>query len=344
MGDFSWIYTFIRNMMMTAVPLMLVALGGMFSEKGGIMNIGLEGIMIAGGFIGGYVMTVVCTAFGMPLSEAAIASKYIDTFGEKAVVYICSMLAAMAVGIILSFALSFAAIRLKSDQTIIGTAINIFTPALCLFLAFALQLSGKANVYKIYIDLSMFRISAIPGLSKIPGIGPALFQQCYPSFFIGIVILIAACIILNLTRFGLRLKACGENPYSASAVGINVKKYRYAGTAISGALAALAGFFYVTCFASEYECDVAGYGFLGLAIMIFGNWKPSLIGLAALFFAFCQTLGSYFDVLPGASSLNVDSNLFRMIPFVVTLIVLVLMSKRSRAPKFDGVPFDEERR
>lgn len=338
------LYMFIRLMMTMFIPLLLVGLGGMFSERGGVMNIALEGIMIAGAWVGVFVTNRMCVAYGVPLSSIEIAHNTITSFGDRAVIYVVALLASAAVGILFSFVHSFAAIRLKADQTITATAINIFAPAFFSFLTFALALSGKAGVYKLNVDTSLFEITKVPLLGDIPYVGNALFQFTYPSFFIGIVILIVSIVVFNCTRFGLRLKACGENPYAAAAVGVKVTRYRYAGTAISGAIAAIAGFFYATCYLREYDCSVGGFGFLGLAIMIFGNWKPSLIGLAALFFSFFQTLGTGYNFFPGLSDLQINGYIFRMIPFIFTLIVLVAFSKKSRAPKYDGVPYFADRR
>lgn len=340
----DWIYTFIQMMMCSLIPLMLVGLAGMFSEKGGISNIALEGIMIIGAFLGIFVTNRLSVAFGVPLLDVGKASEYITDLGSRSLIYILSMLASAAVGALTSFALSIAAIKLKSDQIIIGTAMNIFLPALCLFLTFVLQLSGKADVYKLNVDTNLFYVQKLPGLGDIPVIGNAFFQGMYPSFLIGILILIVSAIVLNKTRFGLRLRACGENPFAVAAAGISVEKYRYIGCAIGGAIAGMAGFFYATTFLTEFEANVGGFGFLGLAIMIFGNWKPSLIGLAALVFAFFRTLGTGYTLIPGSAGWNIDNNVFFMIPYIATLVVLIFFSKRNRAPKYDGVPYYAERR
>ncbi|HBR86178.1 MAG TPA: sugar ABC transporter permease [Firmicutes bacterium] len=340
----DWIYSFIQMMMASMIPLLMVGLAGMFSEKGGISNIALDGTMIIGAFVGVFVANRLCVAYGVPLLEVNKASSYITGFWPRAIIYLVSMLAAGLTGLLFSLLLSFAANRLKSDQIIIGTAMNIFAPALCLFLAFVLNLSGKQDVYKLNVDTMLFLIPNIPGLGDIPYVGRALFQAVYPSFFIGILLLIGSAVVLNKTRFGLRLRACGENPYSAAAAGISVYRYRYIGTGISGVIGGMAGLVYATSFLTEFDGDVGGFGFLGLALMIFGNWKPLTIGLAALIFSFFRTLGSGYTLIPGSSEWNINSNIFFLIPFLATILVLILFSKRNRAPKYDGVPYFAERR
>lgn len=344
----DWIYSFVQLLMLLFIPLLLVGLAGMFSEKGGVTNIALEGIMILGGFVGVYVTNRMTVAFGVPLSESAIGSRTITDLGQRSLIYLVATLAAVIAGVLISFVHSFAANRLKADQIVTATALNIFLPAICLFLVFALSLSGNQGSYKLHVDTNLFKVPSYPGLGDIPFLGRALFQQTYPSLILGILIWIASIVVLNKTRFGLRLKACGENPYAVSAAGVDVFRYRYAGTAISGGLAAMAGFVYATTYLTEYESNVAGFGFLGLAIMIFGNWKPSLIGIAALLFAFFQTLGSGYTFIPGSNNWGMDTNtlsaVFRMLPFLITLLVLILFSKKNRAPKFDGVPYFAERR
>lgn len=342
--DYTWLYLMFQLLMKLFIPLLLAGIAGMFSERGGITNLSLEGIMIFGGFLGVYIVNVICQAMGVPLDQMAAATNIITDPWARTWMYIAAMFASIALGIIISFALSFAANRLKADQVIIGTAINIIAPALCLFLAYSLELSGNQSD-KLHIDLGLFRIPSIPGLGDIPYIGPALFQNTYPSLFIGLIVLIVAIIVMNKTRFGLRLTAAGENPYALAAAGLSVSRYRYAGTAISGAIAAFAGFVYATtATTTEFGSSVAGFGFLGLAIMIFGNWKPFLIGLAALLFALFQTVGIGYSLIPNSSSWPVPSYFFNMMPFLITLVVLVLFSKKNRAPKYDGIPYYAEKR
>lgn len=338
----DWIYSFVDLCLISFIPLVIVALAGMFSEKGGVTNIALEGIMIFGGFFGVLVMDYMAMGFGVSIDDMKTASTIITNVWVKVLIYGVSLLSAMIAGFAFSLLHSFAALHLKADQIITGTALNIIGPALCLLLASSYGFAGKTGMAKLILDNNLFLITSTPGLGSIPVIGKLFFQNTYPSFFIGIIVIMIAPIVLNLTRFGLRLKAVGENPYAAAASGIAVNRYRFIGTSISGVLAGMAGFFFASTISKEFSADVAGFGFLGLAVMIFGNWKPSLIPLAALLFSFFQTLGSGISLIPGGSSLSSYGPLFSMVPYVATILVLMAFSKHNRAPKYDGIPYSEE--
>ena len=203
-------YFVIQQMMYFSIPLLIVALGGLFSERSGVINIALEGTMIIGAFCGIFFISVMQQT--MP--------------GQT--VLILGMLIAMASGMLISLVHAYAAINMKADQTISGTAINIFAPAFVIFVARAVQ--GVQQVY--FVD--QFRIDSVPILGDIPVIGPMLFQKTYITNYIGIAILVISWLVLYKTRFGLRLRACGEHPQAADSVGINVYKMRYAGVLISG--------------------------------------------------------------------------------------------------------------
>jgi len=158
--------------------------------------------------------------------------------------------------------------------------------------------------------------------------------------------------VLYKTRFGLRLRACGENPQAAASLGINVFKMRYAGVLISGALAGIGGFvFALTTASCTSTGEVAGFGFLALAVMIFGNWKPVGTALAALLFGLCKCVAAAYSTLDLngdgiclLKDIGINSNIYRMLPFVITLLVLVFSSGKSRAPKAEGIPYDKSTR
>lgn len=181
----------------------------------------------------------------------------------------------------------------------------------------------------------------VPGFSKIPVIGEMFFQRTYLTVFIGVLILIIASIILYRTKFGLRLRACGEHPQAADSVGINVYTIRYSGVVISGMLGGIGGLFFVIATTAIFSGSVSGYGFLALAVMIFGQWKPGRIFLAALLFAFLGTLSSSYSLVPFLYKLNIPGDVYKMVPYIVTMIVLALTSKNSRAPKAEGIPYDK---
>lgn len=318
------LFYLIQGTLPVAIPLLLVALGGMFSERSGVINIGLEGIMLTGGFIG-CLFVYIIESSGLPAQ----------------VILILGMIVAAAAGIIYSFLLSFAAINMKADQTIVGTALNMLIPAAILL--FAKMKLGSDGV----TTNAFFYIREVPGLSKIPVIGDLFFKNTYITVYIGVVLFVIATIIFYKTRFGLRLRACGEHPSAADSVGINVANMRWAGVTISGFLGGIGGFFYAVG-VMDGNCNghtgVAGFGFLALAVMIFGQWQPVKIMLAALLFAFLRTIAYSVPLIPFLAGLNLNSAYYKMFPYIVTMIVLAFTSKKSRAPKAEGIPYDKSRR
>ncbi len=316
-------YFLMQQTLPVAIPLLLVAIGGMFSERSGTINIALEGIMIIGAFIG-TVFIHSMQANGSALTGQGL---YIVT---SIIVAIC--------GGIYALLLAYASINMKADQTIVGTALNMIAPALTIFVARTFFQTRNIEIANV------FYIHEVPGLSKIPFIGDILFKNTYLSLYIGIAILIVATIVLYRTRFGLRLMSCGEHPQAADSAGINVYRMRYAGVIISGILGALGGFYFVTATTTGFSGSVAGYGFLALAVMIFGQWKPMKIFGAALFFAFMVTLAAGREIVPFLSNLKLKGDIYNMLPYLVTMIVLAFTSKKSRAPKAEGIPYDKGKR
>ncbi|HWT26977.1 MAG TPA: ABC transporter permease [Mobilitalea sp.] len=318
------IYYLIQNMLPVAIPLLLVALGGMFSERSGVVNIALEGIMLFGAFFG--CLTVYFTqGSGM----------------NAQVILLIGMVIAAVAGIAYSMLLSFAAINMKADQTITGTALNMLIPAVILLFS-----KMKFSSDGITTDVS-FYIQQVPVLGKIPVIGELFFQKTYITVYIGFLLLIISAIIFYMTKFGLRLRACGEHPQAADSVGINVYVMRHCGVGLSGLLGGIGGFFYSVGVMDgniNGHTGVAGFGFLALAVMIFGQWKPWKIMLAALFFAFLRTLAYSVALIPILNSLKINETYFKMLPYVATMIVLIFTSKKSRAPKAEGIPYDKSTR
>jgi simple sugar transport system permease protein len=318
------IYYLIQNTLPVAIPLLLVALGGMFSERSGVINIALEGIMLFGAFFGAlFVLNVQGTDMSPQM------------------VLLIGMIVAAASGIIYSLLLAFAAVNMKANQVIIGTALNMLIPA-------AILLFSKMffNSDGVTTNIS-FYIREFPLLSQIPLIGPMFFQKTYLTVMIGFVLLAVSAVVLYKTKFGLRLRACGEHPHAADSVGINVYKMRYAGVSISGFLAGMGGFFYsvgVMDANVSGHTGVAGFGFLALAVMIFGQWKPGKIFLAALFFAFLRTLAYSVSLIPFLYNLGIDQTYYKILPYLATMFVLALTSKNSRAPKAEGIPYDKSTR
>ncbi len=314
-------YYLIQNTLPVAIPLLLVALGGMFSERSGVINIALEGIMLFGAFFG-------CLSV-LFFQKSQMSPQTILLLG---------MLVAAIAGILYSALLSFAAINMKADQTITGTALNMLIPAVILLFS-----KMKFNSDGITTNTKFF-IENVPVLSEIPVLGQLFFQKTYLTVYIGLFLLIIATVFFYMTKLGLRLRACGEHPQAADSLGINVYFMRYFGVGISGFLGGIGGFFYSVGVMNgnvNGHTGVAGFGFLALAVMIFGQWKPLNIFFASLFFAFLRTLAYSVALIPFLSALNINQTYYKMLPYIATMIALVFTSKKSRAPKAEGIAFDK---
>lgn len=314
------LYYVVQQTMFFSIPLLIVALAGMFSERSGIINIALEGIMVMGAFFGiGYI---------------SIMQAQGSTMNPHMMLIIAILIAGLAGGIF-SLLHAFASINLRADQTISGTALNMFAPATVIFIARIIQ--GVQQVQ--FAD--NFHIESIPGLSSIPLIGPMLFKNAYITTYIGFIIYIIAYIVISKTRFGLRLRACGEHPQAADSVGINVYFIRYMGVLISGVLAGIGGIVFVVPTSTNFNATVSGYGFLALAVLIFGQWRTNKIFYSAFFFGIMKTFAAAYSGIPILKDLPISSDVFKMIPYIVTLLVLAFMSKKSQAPKAEGIPYDK---
>ena len=315
-----------------AVPLLLVALGGMFSEHSGVINIALEGMMIIGALFACFTLQ------GLDQSGFGSAHPQISM--------LIAILVAGVTGMIFSLLLGFAAINLKADQTIGGTALNQFAPAFAVVMTWAIQGQGLTTISIpswVRITRETFGLAPVDGPSFWNNL---IFKYFYLTTPVAIVLFIAAYIVMYKTRFGLRLRACGEHPQAADSVGINVYKMRYAGVMISGVLGGLGGIAFITAGVSvwKFEYGVAGFGFLALAVMIFGGWSPVKIALAAILFGFFRALGNVYSGFDFLLKLNMPSVVYNMLPYFVSLIVLAFTSKKSRAPKAEGIPYDKGQR
>ena len=298
----------LKYALMSGMVLMLVALGGCFSERSGVINIALEGIMVIGGLVG------------------IIAVILVPSDASAMMIVTISVLAAGLAGVIYSMLLAFASINLKADQTIGGTALNLLATAIAMVIVKRFNDSQSA---KLSYSNSAF-------LFNIGDLSVNVF------LIIGLVLLVASIIVLYKTKFGLRLRACGEHPQAADSVGINVYKMRWWGVLISGFLGGLGGFAYVIPAVQtwNFEVGVSGMGFLALAVMIFGQWKPGRILFAALFFAVFKSLANIADST-FLSALAWPKEIYNMMPFVASMVVLAFTSKKSRAPKAEGIPYDK---
>ena len=336
----------IQQTLLYAVPLMIVALAGVFAERSGIINLALEGIMIFGAFVG---VLFVHTMQSVPLFlNAARFGDWLTLQGLE----LLAMLVAAALGAVFSLLLSFASINLRADQTIGGTALNLMAPALVLFLI-RILVNQNTLMMKTGDAASWFMLKkstfGIPKNQDIGFLGETFLNKVYLATYVCILIFVILAVILYKTRFGLRLRACGENPQAADSLGINVYKMRYAGTTISGALAGMGGFVYaLTTTNCTANGDVAGFGFLALAVMIFGNWNPGSIAASSLLFGLFKCIAAAYATLDingdgvyWLAEIGISSHLYRMLPYLVTLVVLAFTSKKSRAPKAEGIPYDK---
>ena len=299
--------------------LILVALGGCISERSGVINLGLEGIMVMGAMGG------------------ALTMRYLPEGSPAIVIILMVLLISALVGMIYSSLLAVACINFKADQTIVGTALNLLGTAGATVIVKAINTAANPD------DVSSVVQYTVPKRAFLVNMGGFEF-----SWFMAVTLiaLVLVYVMLYKTRFGLRLMACGEHPQAADSVGINVYKMRWAGVLISGALGGLGGIVFITAGVSEwrFEYGVAGFGFLSLAVMIFGQWKPLRIAMAALLFGMFRALSNVYMGFDALAALNLPSQVYNMMPYIISLVVLAFTSKKSRAPKAEGIPYDKGQR
>ena len=309
----------IQYTLIFASVLMLVALGGCFAEHSGVINLGLEGVMVIGA-LGGALM--------MRYSP--------DGIGAFTLILLV-LIAAIAFGVAYASLLGIACINFKANQTIVGTALNMLGTAGATVVGKAINTATNPN------DVSSTIQYIEEKKAFIINIGGFEFNW---FMFIAVIALVVAYITLYKTKFGLRLMACGEHPQAADSVGINVYKMRWAGVLISGVFGGLGGICYILSGVSEwkFENGVAGFGFLALAVMIFGQWKPTRIAVAALIFGLFRALSNVYFGFDFLVSLNIPGSVYNMMPYIICLIVLAFTSQKSRAPKAEGIPYDKGER
>ena len=307
--------TLISYTIFFASVLMLVALGGCFSEHSGVINLGLEGVMVFGA-LGG-----------------ALGMRYLSGMTPFLMVAMCVVMAVLF-GMVYSLLLAVAAINFKADQTLVGTAMNLLGTAGATVIVKALNMAANPNDTSSEIEYVASKKAFMVSFGG--------FEISY-LMILAVVLLIISYLVLYRTRFGLRLQACGEHPQAAASVGINVFKMRYAGVLISGFLGGLGGLMYILGGVStwKFEVGVAGFGFLSLAVMIFGQWKPLRIAAVALLFGLFRSLSNTYNAFPFLVSLNLPGPVYNMLPYIVSLVVLALSSKNSHAPKAEGIPYDK---
>jgi len=310
------ITTIIPLALANMAPLMIIALGGLYSERSGVVNIALEGLLGIGAFASAIVVYLTAGSLGV--------------YG----LWLGLLVGALAGGVF-SLLHAFASVTMRADQVVSGTAINILSAALTVYLARII--TGSANV-----QIHAFGKKDVPFLSEIPIIG-MFFKNFYITTLVVAIIVFLSWFILYKRPFGMHLRACGENPHAADSMGINVAKMRYIGVFISGILAGLGGAIVVSTYSWEFSPNIYnGLGFLALAALIFGKWNPWGVLGAAAFFGLAKTIAEISKLFAFTESMpNIFFNTF---PYIVTLIALVLFSKNSSGPRAAGEPYDVGKR
>jgi simple sugar transport system permease protein len=314
----SILFTMLPIAFVYASPIIIAALGGMFSERSGVVNIALEGIMMVGGFAAASVTVIL-----EPLTPAA---GYIG------------LLAGVAAGMVFSLLHAFASVNLKADQVISGTALNILAGGLTVYLCQIFFNQQRTRAF----TTGLVKLS-LPGLDQVPVLGPLFFKNVSPPFYAALLLVLLSWFAVYKTPFGLRLRSCGEHPQAAASMGISVLRMRYSGVVISGALAGLAGGAMVLTQDIQYTiASVHGTGFIALGCLIFGKWNPFGVLGAGLFFGFAQASSIYTKDIPLLKTVPLE--VFYMLPYVLTAIALVVFSGKSVGPKAAGEIYDAGKR
>lgn len=303
----------VSNMLIYSTPFIFTSIGGVFSERGGIVNVGLEGIMTMGAF-----------------SSVVFNLTFASTFG--AMTPWLSILFGAIIGGVFAAIHAVATINFRADHIVSGTVLNLMAPALGVFLLQAIYNQGQINISE---QIGYWNF---PGLSQIPVIGKIFFTQTSLPGFLAIILTFGAWWLLFKTRFGLRLRSVGENPQAADTLGINVYAYRYAGVILSGILGGIGGAVYAQAISGNFSVStIAGQGFISLAAMIFGKWNPVGAMLASLLFGLSTSLAVVGGQIPGISS--IPSIFLQMAPYVITVVVLAAFLGKAVAPKADGLNY-----
>jgi ABC-type uncharacterized transport system permease subunit len=313
------ILTFIiHNSIIFATPLILAALGGLFSERSGVVNIGLEGLMIMGAFSGA-IFTIWAVDWGM----GAFSSWF-------------ALIAAAIIGAIFALPHAVASITFKADQIVSGVALNFLAAGLSIFLV--KSIFDGAGQTPTLPDVARLSKVSIPVLGDIPYIGH-MFFEAYPTSYIAFAIVAIVFFVIFKTPFGLRLRSVGEHPRAADTMGINVARTRYIGVILSGALAALGGAIYAMAITGNFSHNtISGHGFMALAALIFGKWHPVGAMGAALFFGIANAMAAIGQTI-GLTD-YVPREFLIMFPYLVTIIALASFVGRADAPAAIGKSYD----
>ena len=313
------LYFIIPSAIFYAAPLIMTAIGGVFTERSGVVNIGLEGIMIVGA-----------------ASSIIFNLTFVDTFG--ALTPWIGLIVAMIIGILMSLILAVVAVSFRADQTVSGVAINMLGLAAAVFIVKLIYDKGQTD--SITARFSRFDV---PFLSDIPFIGPLFFEDAYATSFVAIGVAILAWFVLYKTPFGLRIRSVGEHPMAADTMGINVAKTRYIAVLISGALGGIGGAIYAQAISGNFSAStISGQGFMAIAAMIFGKWHPIGALGAALFFGLAQSLSVVGNAIPYVK--DIPPVILAILPYALTIIALAGFIGKANAPKASGVPYIKGKR
>lgn len=300
-----------------ATPIVIAALGGLFSERSGIVNIALEGIMMVGAFTAAAVTVAL---------EPSSAAGWLG------------VLAAVAAGTVFAALHAFASIHLRADQVVSGTALNLLAGGLTVYLCQIFFHQQRTDAF----TTGLAKVS-VPGLEAVPALGAFLFRNVYPTTFVALGLVVLTWFVVYELPFGLRLRACGEHPQAAASVGIDVFRMRWAGVLLSGGLSGLAGAAMVLTQDIQYTLgSVHGTGFIALACLIFGKWNPFGALGAGLFFGLSQALSIYAKDIAFLQA--VPQDFFHLLPYALTVVALVVFSGKSVGPRAAGEPYDPGRR
>jgi len=316
------LYSMLTLALIYSTPIIIASLGGLFSERSGVVNIALEGLMMFGAFAGATATVLLEPSF----AEGSVSAP------------ILGLIIGAAAGALVSLIHAYLSINIGADQVISGTAINLLAAGVTVYLAQIIFDQQRTEVFK-----TGFSKQTVPLLNNIPFIGEVFFTNIYSTVYLAFLLVIISWVVINKTKFGLHLRATGENPHAADSMGINVYKIRYIGVILSGTLAGLAGSVMVLTQDIQYTVfSIHGTGFIALAALIFGKWKPFGLLFAGLFFGFSQILSVYAPDIPLISSLPYE--FFYALPYFTTIVALVVFSSKAVGPKAAGEPYDKSKR
>lgn len=313
------LYFIVPTAILYATPLIFTGIGAVFSERSGVIGLGVEGLMIIGAFTGIFVNL-----------------EFYDVFGEN-VIWV-AILAALVAGAIFSLLIAVASITFRADQTVTGVASNMLALALTVFLVKMIYQKGQTDMIEAPI-----RRFEIPVLSDIPFLGPLLFKDVYSVSILAFAVAIGAWFVIYKMPFGLRLRAVGEHPMAADTMGINVAKIRYIAVMLSGAFAGIGGAVLAQTTSADFSAStVSGQGFIAIAAMIFGKWHPLGTLGAALFFGLAQTLSIGGNTIPYIQ--DIPPVFLQILPYVLTILALAGFIGKATAPKASGIPYVKGKR